>query len=124
MEEKKNFKLYQKWWFWLILLMIFLISFTILIFINNNNKDNNYKKQAITILEQYKNGNLTNRTASEKLSDLSKRIDKEPKLNDSAKSATRLALKSRISLLSLELFNGELSDTEIDNYIKDFKRRY
>lgn len=122
MEEKKKFKLYQKWWFWIILLVIILIFFATLVFMNNS-KDNNYKKQAITILKQYENGNITRKEASEKLSNLSKKLEKEPEPNNLSKSASRFALRMKLSLLSLELFNGELSDTEVDNNIKEIKNK-
>lgn len=113
-------KIYQKWWFWVILLII-LICLVILIFINNNNENNNYRKQAITILNQYKSGNITNKEASKKLETLSKRISNEPDKKDSYKSSARLALETKLSLLSLKLFDGELSDTEINSYIKEMK---
>ena len=119
MESKE--KLYQKWWFWgIAILIIFMIMMYIFVF--SNNTYNNYSKQAITILNQYREGQLTGKESSEKLSALSRKIGNEPSGNDKYESASIIALQTKISKIALELFNGELSNTQINNYIKEIKK--
>lgn len=110
----------KKWWFWIIILII-ITSVSVLIFSLNKDVSKNYKNQTISILSKYKSGDLTRKEASEKIKNISKKIDDEPKIKDEYDSARILLLQTKLSKLSLELFDNELSDTVISNYIKEIK---
>ena len=110
--------LVKKWWFWGII--IILIS-CILIYVlgYSNTEFNNYKKESITILNQYKDGKLTRKEAEEKIDAISDKLKNERKIND---DTNIFLLEVKLSSITYELFNQELSNTEIDTYIQEIKR--
>lgn len=115
MEKKKNVII--------AVILIFIIIFLILgmcIIVSIPNKDESniisYKKQVITILEEYKKGDITNSEVKEKIHSIRCKIDAEP---GNKTSYSNLSTK----IMNIELnFNGkEISNSEIDNYIKELK---
>lgn len=116
-------KLIKKWWFLGITILTIVISIMyILVFSNNSSAYNNYSKQAISILNQYKEGQLTGKESSNKLNALSKKIDNETNSDDKYESVSMFALQMKLSNIALKLFNGELSNTQINNYIEEIKK--
>lgn len=112
----------KEWWsLGIAILVVIIIGIGIIINMTNNAGENNYRKQAVSILNQYKQGQLTKKEASEKLGNLSEKIANEPDIKDEHKRASIFALQAKLSNLSLQLFNDELSNTQIDNYIKEIK---
>ena len=73
------------------------------------------------MLNEYKNGKLTNKQASDKLESIADKMEKEPEVEDKYKSTKMFALQMKLSRLSLELFNEGLSNTEINKNIKEIK---
>lgn len=78
----------------------------------------NYKKQSIVILNDYKNGKLEGKKASDKLDSLAKKLEKEYKEND---NIGIMCLQSELSSLALKMKYEEISDSEIKNYIQEIK---
>lgn len=109
--------LIKKWWFWVIIAIIIFAIACVLISVSINDVTKNYKNQAISVLNKYKDGSLTGKQASDKLKSISDKIGKEPKIEDEYKSAKMLRLEMRLSKLSWDLLDDELSDTEINNNI-------
>ena len=114
-------ELIKKWWFWLSIVAIIAIIACILATIFSNDIIKDYKKQSLSVLNEYKNGNLTDKQASDKLKSIADKMAKEPEIEDKYKSAKMLALQARLSRLSLELFNDGLSNTEVNSNIKEIK---
>lgn len=113
-------ELIKKWWFWVIIAIVIL---TCIIFFINNNRDrnSNYRNQAITILNQYKKGSITGKEASEKLNAIVNKLRNEPDIDNDYESASKFALQMEISSIASKLSYDELSDTEINKYIKEIK---
>jgi len=110
-----------KWWFWLIITILIVLIGGILINAFSNDITKEYKKQAISVLNEYKSGKLTDKQASDKLKSIADKIAKEPENEDEYNSAKIFALEMKISRLSLELLNEGLSNTEVNKNIKEIK---
>lgn len=102
------------------LLILFIVIFAIsIVFISQHNFAlNNYKKQAISVLNDYKDGKINNKTASDKLDTLSKKLEKEYKDNQDVGTT---CLQSKVSLIALKTKYDEISNSEIKNYINEIK---
>ena len=117
-DEKKQ--IYKKWWFWVSIILIVSVCVTIVHIYNNNNTTfNNYKKQSITILTQYKDGKLTRKETEEKIDAMADKLQSEYKVNNEINISY---LQVQLSLIVLKLFDGELSNTEIDGYIQEIEK--
>lgn len=114
-ERKKPF--YKKWWFWCIIIAL-ILGIAIYAHNNHNTTFNNYKKQSISILNQYKNGELTRKETSEKIDALSEKLGNEYEINN---ESYILCLDVKLSLIAYKLTDAELSDTEVNNYIQEIK---
>ena len=116
-DEKKQ--IYKKWWFWVSIILIVSVCVTIVHIYNNNNTTfNNYKKQSITILTQYRDGKLTRKETEEKIDAIAEKLENEYKIND---ETNIYLLKSKLSLITQKLFDEELSNTLINQYIQSIK---
>lgn len=102
------------------LLILFIVIFAIsIVFISQHNFAlNNYKKQAISVLNDYKDGKINNRTASDKLDTLSERLRKEYEDNQDIGT---MQLQIKVSLIALKTKYDEISNSEIKNYINEIK---
>ena len=109
----------KKWWFWgIIILVIFVI--VCICFSVDNSLLGDYKKQSISILTEYKSGKLTSKETEEKIKNLQKKVEKEYKENEDNKGM--YFLKSKLSYIAFKLgWEGEQSNSEIDNYISEIK---
>ena len=117
-DEKKQ--IYKKWWFWVSIILIVSVCVTIVHIYNNNNTTfNNYKKQSITILTQYRDGKLTRKETEEKIDAIAEKLQSEYKVNNEINISY---LQVQLSLIVLKLFDGELSNTEIDGYIQEIEK--
>ena len=76
-----------------------------------------YKKQAISILTEYKNNTISNKEAREQLDNLCSKMYGEKDPNN-----ILLGLEIEINSISYSLFD-ELSNTQIDNYINEIKNK-
>lgn len=79
---------------------------------------NSYRKQAISILNNYNQGKITSTEAKEKINALSKKTDKE---YQSSESIEILAITSILQRIEGEFIKGELSNTETNAYIQEIK---
>ena len=117
MKEKKQ--IYRQWWFWgLIIIVIFLAIVFTYITLQENSNFNNYKRQSIDILNDYKKGELTKEEAKEKIEAVDDKIDIDYKKEN---TTNLLFLSIKLTNIEWNLVEGELSDTEVDNYIKEIK---
>lgn len=101
-------------------LIFFIVIFAIsMVFVSQHNFVlDNYKKQAVSVLDDYKNGKINNKTTSDKLDALSEKLSKEYKYNQDVGT---MCLQSEVSLIALKIRFEEISDIEIKNYIKEIK---
>lgn len=118
--EKEKKPIYKKWWLWVSVILIVSASVTIIVRIYNNNNTtfNNYKKQSITILTQYRDGKLTRKETEEKIDAISDKTYKDYTNDDTSKT---LFLSSKLQKIEWDLVKGELSDTEVNDYIKEIE---
>lgn len=117
-EESKNKPIYKKWCFLIIIVTIILIFIGICIKIVNLSPINNYKKQAIEILEEYKQGKATSDKTKEKIGALGEKVHKEYE-DDS--STDLLFLSTELQRIEWDLVQGEISNTEANDYIREIK---
>lgn len=103
--------------FYIFCLIIILITISCFILYQHSQPIYQYKKQAIEILTNYKNNSISNKEAREQLDNLDKKINNEKDSNN-----TFLGLQIEINSISYKLF-GDLSNTEIDNYINKIKNK-
>ncbi|MCI8470409.1 MAG: hypothetical protein HFJ35_02795 [Clostridia bacterium] len=108
----------KKWWFWAIAIVVLIIIFFCIYMINNNSTFNNYKNQSISILNDYKKGKITREDAKEKIEAISNKTNKDYTNDDTSKT---LFLSSKLQTIERDLSKGELSDTEVNNYIKEIE---
>lgn len=113
-----NNQFYKKWWFWVIIILIVSASGIVYVCNNRNAEFNNYKKQSITILTQYRDGKLTRKETEEKIEAIADKLGNEYKVND---ETNIYLLKSKLSSIAYKLFDEELSNTLINQYIQAIK---
>ncbi len=116
--ENDGKQIYRKWWFWAIAIVVLIIIFFCIYMINNNSTFNNYKNQSISILNDYKKGKITREDAKEKIEAISNKTNKDYTNDDTSKT---LFLSSKLQTIERDLSKGELSDTEVNNYIKEIE---
>ena len=110
--------LIKKWWLGVIIITF--ICFILYIYTNSNSSMfSNYKKQSITVLKGYINGELSNKETSDKLEVLSKKLMNEYEADKNKNNM--FYLETKLSLISMKLFREELSNTEINKYIEEIK---
>lgn len=102
------------------ILVLLITIFAILgVFIKEENFFlNNYKKQSISVLNEYKNGKIERNKVSEKLGSLSEKLKKEYNNNN---NIGIMCLQSKLSTLALEIKYEEMSDSEIKEHIQEIK---
>lgn len=114
-EKKVSTKIY-----FILCVIILILSCAIICIYNNNNTPlNSYKKQSIDILNQYKDGKLTNKESREKIDEISKKIENEYEIRENSKFLS--LLEAKINNISYKLLKQELSNTEIEKYIQEIK---
>ena len=116
--ENEKKPIYKKWWFWAIIILVLIIVFFGIYMINNNSAFNNYKNQSISILNDYKKGKITREEAKEKIEAISDKTNKDYTNDDTSKT---LFLSSKLQRIEWDLVRGELSDMEVNNYIKEIE---
>ena len=108
---------------WIIIFIIIILVFSsIIIYRYYNSELNIYKRQSISILNQYKNGLLTNKETSKKIEEISKRIDNKDDSKNKYENSALFALKMKLSRIAQELLFNELSNTNINSHIADIKK--
>lgn len=117
MENEKK-AIYKKWWFWVIIIVVLILGILIYRLNYSNTELNSYKKQSITILNQYKEGKLTRKETEEKIDAIAEKLGNEYKVNN---ETNIYLLESKLSLITQKLFNEELSNTLINQYIQAIK---
>lgn len=109
----------KKWGIGLIVaLAMIIIFFGAYIFINNSSALNNYKNQSIELLKNYETGKMTKEDAKTKIEAISKKVEKE---YESDKSTGVLILTSTLQRIEWDLIKGEISNTEVNDYIREIK---
>lgn len=109
----------KKWWFWVVIVLI--VSIGVIAYVYNNHTTtafDDYKKQSIEILTQYKDGKLTRKETEEKIDAIVEKLGNEYKVNN---ETNIYLLKSKLSLITQKLFDEELSNTLISQYIQTIK---
>lgn len=121
--ENEEKTIYKKFWFWVIIILFLCIS--IYIYNDYNTIFSNYKRQSITILNQYKAGKLTRKETHDKIDTISNKLRNEQKINNETNFYDKInisTLETNLVTIAYELFDNELSNTEIDTYINEIKR--
>lgn len=116
--ENEKKRIYKKWWFWAIIIVVLIIISSFVYIINNNSTFNNYKNQSISILNDYKKGKITREETKEKIEAISDKTNKDYTNDDTSKI---LFLSSKLQKIEWDLVKGELTDTEVNNYIKEIE---
>lgn len=109
----------KKWWFWVVIILIVSIGVIVYVYNNHNTAFDDYKKQSITILNQYKAGKLTKKETRDKINTISDKLKNEYKINNETNISS---LELNLLIIAHELFDKELSNTEIDTYIQEIKK--
>lgn len=99
------------------IILIVLLIIGCFILYNHSQPIYQYKKQAISILTEYKNNTISNKEAREQLDNLCSKMYGEKDPNN-----ILLGLEIEINSISYSLFD-ELSNTQIDNYINEIKNK-
>lgn len=107
----------KKWWFWGIIIILILGIFVYALK-HSNTELNSYKKQSIAVLTQYKDGKLTREETEEKIDAIVEKLGNEYKIKE---ETNIYLLESKLSLITQKLFNEELSNTLINQYIQAIK---
>jgi len=123
--ELKMKNLIKKWWFYAIVVLVIVI---IILLINNKQTIYyEYKEQVISVLIDYKNGELDLDTTADKIDNIRKKIDKEiendTKSNNKTKeTATSFSDYLRIYALSFVMTEKEKTNSEINEIIDFIKK--
>jgi len=99
-------------------IVLALISLCFFVYLNISTPINNYQKQAVSILKQYQQGGITNIEAEERIKIIREKTNIE---YEEEQSTELLILTSILERIEGEFSKGELSDTEVNTYIREIK---
>lgn len=102
----------------LFIILIIAIVGTSVYFVKSNNPLHKYSQEAITILKKYKNNELSNNDAGDKINTIYNYVDKDYSIND---NIDYLSLRSILSLIQSKLYFDGIDFKEIDTYIKELR---
>lgn len=101
------------------IIMMGILFISCSIFLLNGNNYYKYRKEAVNILESYKDMDISREIAQDKIDRLSDEVSDILETEDDVKL---FGLKVTLNSISWNLVKGELSNTKVNEYINELKK--